>query len=722
MRLGRRSIFLFVIFTALIALSLLAFAGDKKDKRKSAKAGAAVPMDEDRRALHALNRLGFGPRPGEVQRVEAMGVDKWIEQQLHPEKIDDSAMEGRLAAYRTLKMDTRELVLNFPPPQVLKAAADGRLPLPSDPEERAIYESGMQRVQLQQQIKPQAQNLNASANANNTAALNNGKMVSDMNGKMMADMRLSPDGKAPNTNSSDAKAMALLAMPPEQRMNEVLSMSPNDRDTMLKSLKPKDREGIMVGLTPKDHETLLALVNPQAVIQGELTQAKLLRAIYSERQLQEVMTDFWVNHFNIFIGKGADNYLLTSYERDVIRPRALGKFKDLLLATAKSPAMLFYLDNWQSVGPNSDAAMNRPPRQKKKAGPRPRARIGLGGGPFGWPRPRVYVGGNMGRPKPPNQPKKGRPVSGLNENYAREVMELHTLGVDGGYTQKDVTELAKILTGWTFDRKSLIKEDKAASYEGGFSFNERTHEPGKKVFLGKKYDDRGVKEGEKALDVLAHSPATARFISRKLAMRFVSDNPPDSLVDRMANTFMHKDGDMREVLRTLFRSPEFWAADAYRAKVKTPFEFVASAVRATAAEVSNPQALNGTLQRLGMPLYGMQPPTGYSMKESVWMNSGALIDRWNFALALGSGRLNGIQWDPHTALQGETIPGDSSGAVAVLEAALLGNDVSKTTHETLLKQAEDPHLAAHNNVTKTTGPDVPLIAGLIMGSPEFQHR
>ncbi len=703
MRLGRKSIFLLLLLLAMVATTLLVFG---RDKKKPAQNTATTPMDENRRALHALNRLGFGPRPGEVQRVEAMGVDKWIEQQLHPEKIDDSALETRLAAYRTLKMDTRELVMNFPPPQVLKAAADGRIPMPTDPEERAIYESGIQRVQ---QTKPPAQNGNANANNNAVPAANGEKMAPET--RMYADNK-----------TSDTKAMKLLNMPPKQRMNQVLSMAPDERETMLKALKPKDRQGMMEGLTPKDRETLLALVSPQAVIPGELTQAKLLRAIYSERQLQEVMTDFWMNHFNIFIGKGADNYLLTSYERDVVRPRALGKFKDLLLATAKSPAMLFYLDNWQSLGPNSDVAMHRPAKRPANARPRPRVR-GSFGGPWGWARPRVYVGGNMGRQKPRNpQQNKGRSASGLNENYAREVMELHTLGVDGGYTQKDVTELAKILTGWTFDRRSLVKEDKAAVYEGGFSFNERMHEPGKKVFLGKQYKENGEKEGEKALEVLAHSPSTARFISRKLAMRFVSDNPPESLVDRMAKTFLKKDGDIREVLRTLFHSPEFWAPEAYRAKVKTPFEFVASAVRATGAEVSNPQPLNGTLQKLGMPLYGMQPPTGYSMKESAWMNSAALIDRWNFALALGAGRLYGVQWDPHTAVRAEDVPGDSAGAVALLEAVFLGNDVSQTTHEVLVKQAQDPQMAARNNFAQSNGPNLPLIAGLIMGSPEFQHR
>src|SRR5262249_19868155 len=300
-------------------------------------------------------------------------------------------------------------------------------------------------------------------------------------------------------------------------------------------------------------------------------------------------------------------YMLNAYERDVIRPHALGKFKDLLAATAKSPAMLFYLDNWQSVGPNSELAVYGPQRRM------------------------VRRGRFMQFPRPQPQAAKNRP-GGLNENYAGEIMELHTLGVDGGYTQKDVTELAKVLTGWSIEQPQL---------GGGFRFNERAHEPGSKYILGRKIGEHGEKEGEEMLDVLAHHPSTAKFISRKLAMRFVSDNPPQSLINRMADTFEKKDGDIREVLRTMFHSPEFWSADAYRAQMKTPFEFVTSAVRASGADIHDAMPLVQTLNRMGMQLYGMQPPTGYSMKAEAWVNSAALLNRMNFALSLGSGRLQG---------------------------------------------------------------------------------
>jgi uncharacterized protein (DUF1800 family) len=396
------------------------------------------------------------------------------------------------------------------------------------------------------------------------------------------------------------------------------------------------------------------------------------------------MTDFWFNHFNVFIGKGPDRYMINAYEREVIRPHALGKFKDILAATAKSPAMLFYLDNWQSVGPNSELALYGPQRRMGRRG-------------------------RFARPRP--QQAKNRP-SGLNENYAREIMELHTLGVDGGYTQKDVTELAKVLTGWSIEKPQL---------GGGFRFNERAHEPGPKYVLGRKIGEHGEKEGEEMLDVLAHHPSTAKFISRKLAMRFVSDNPPQSLVDRMADTFQKKDGDIREVLRTMFHSPEFWAADAYRAKMKTPFEFVASAARASGADIQNALPLVGTLNRMGMPLYAMQPPTGYSMKAEAWVNSSALLNRMNFALQLASGRLPGTSLDPQALIPGPA-PADPGAALAALEQSILAGDVSPQTHAVMQKQLGDPQIAQRKLDDPNNKPNYGAIAGLIMGSPEFQRR
>ncbi len=455
----------------------------------------------------------------------------------------------------------------------------------------------------------------------------------------------------------------------------------------------------MEGMNPKQKETLQALNHPEQVVGDELMQAKLLRAIYSERQLDEVMIDFWFNHFNVFIGKGADRYLVTSYERDVIRPHALGKFEDLLVATAKSPAMLFYLDNWLSVGPNSDIALGI----RKNAYPRRR--------PGRFPAP------------PRQQQAKGKRKNGLNENYGRELMELHTLGVNGGYTQKDVTEVARVLTGWTIDQPQK---------GGGFKFEERTHEPGTKMVLGHKIKQHGEKEGMEVLHLLAHHSSTARFISTKLAMRFVCDEPPAALVDEMAQTFLKKDGDIREVLKTMFKSPMFWSDDVYRAKMKTPLEFVASAVRATGADISDALPLARQLNTLGMPLYGMQPPTGYSMKSDAWVNSSALLGRMNFSLALMAGRIKGVEVDTGALLNGGTV--DNAGAsdvadaqrcLVMLEASLLAGQVSRQTHEAILKQLETPlagKSTAGNAQRSRPTSNVATIAGLLLGSPEFQRR
>src|SRR5215467_11174661 len=481
---------------------------------------------------------------------------------------------------------------------------------------------------------------------------------------------------------ADLDTDRLLNLPSDDRYKAIMKMLVDERLDLAKTYKGPRAMQLVDDMKPEQRETVGAIVQPQAVL-GELAEAKLLRAIYSDRQLDEVMTDFWFNHFNVFIGKGPDRYMINAYERDVIRPHALGKFKDILAATAKSPAMLFYLDNWQSVGPNSDLAIYGPGR------------------PFG-------RRGRFARPRPQ---AKNRP-SGLNENYAREIMELHTLGVDGGYTQKDVTELAKVLTGWSIDQPQL---------GGSFRFNERAHEPGNKYVLGHRISEHGEKEGEEMIDVLAHHPSTAKFISRKLAMRFVSDNPPQSLVDRMAETFQKKDGDIREVLRTLFHSPEFWAAGAYRAKMKTPLEFVASAARVSSADIQSALPLVATLNRMGMPLYAMQPPTGYSMKAEAWVNSSALLNRMNFALALGSGKLPGASLDPQALIRGPA-PADADAALAALEQSILAGDVSPQTHAVMHKQLNDPQISQRKLDDGNKKPNYGAIAGLIMGSPEFQRR
>ena len=335
-------------------------------------------------------------------------------------------------------MNTREIVENFPPPQVIKAIAEGKQSMPSDPARRAVYEAQLERYQQKKEQKQEAANTDPSA----AAASGKPAEMSDEEQARRREDRL----------YADLKTEDLLDLPPDQRMKAILKMSPEDQRAIGTSLKGDKRDEFMEGMKPQQRETLMALNNPQQVVTSELVQGKLLRAIYSDRQLEEVMTDFWFNHFNVFIGKGADRYMLTGYERDVIRPHALGKFEDLLVATAQSPAMLFYLDNWLSVGPDSDFANGIPKRNNNYNWRRP-------------PRPR--------RPVPAKQAKGKR--SGLNENYGRELMELHTLGVNGGYTQKDVTEVARVLTGWT------LKQPRQG---GGFVFEERMHEPGDKHVLG----------------------------------------------------------------------------------------------------------------------------------------------------------------------------------------------------------------------------------------------
>ena len=699
---------------SLLALGLCASAVFAKKKDKNPAPG----VDERKRALHALNRLTFGPRPGDVDRVVAMGVDKWIELQLHPEKIDDTALEARLAPYRTLRMNTKEIVENFPPPQLIEAVAHGKEPMPSDPTRRAIYEAQIERYEHRQANK------NAETNGGGDAS-----MMSDAQRSKQQEDRL----------YADLKAQQIVNLPPEQRMQAIMKLSPEDLESMVRNMRPEERQELVLNLSPQQRETVMALQNPQHVVEEELQDGKLLRAIYSERQLEEVMTDFWFNHFNVFIGKGPDHFLITSYERDVIRPHALGKFKDLLVATAKSPAMLFYLDNWLSVGPNSDAALGVPKRPNRAP------RVG--------PRGRVYYPAPS-RPRRNPNAQNAKTRRGLNENYGRELMELHTLGVNGGYTQKDVTEVARVLTGWT------IEEPRRG---GDFKFDPRMHDPGEKIVLGKKIKEGGENEGMKVLDMLAHHPSTAKFICTKLAQRFVSDNPPAALVDRMAQTFHKKDGDIREVLRTMFNSPEFWAPDAYRAKVKTPLEFVVSSVRATGADVADAMPLVQQLNRMGMPLYGMQPPTGYSMKAETWVNSSALLSRMNFAIALANNRVRGVAVDPPhladaagngaaptsastnasvstnsgsmnppaDANAGEANAGDANRAAAAamaeaalvsLENNLLEGDVSRQTHETILKQLQDPQVSHRRLDDPPRPPNMGAIAGLLLGSPEFQRR
>jgi uncharacterized protein (DUF1800 family) len=657
------------VFRRYSAFLLLLIVGLAATVSLAKKRPQPSPGSERDWAIHALNRLTFGPRPGDVDRVMAIGVEKCIEEQLHPDKIDDTALQARLAPFATLNMSARDMAERFPPPQVIKAVADGRMPMPSDPKLRAVYESLTEAYRFREQKQQQP-----TTNADGSGANDDEQMMSKSDRREARQAAL-------------LKAESLMQVSPDQRYDAIMRMAPDERRLMVQAMPEPERYKLVGDMKPAQRETLIAMVSPQAAVSTELQESKLLRAIYSERQLDEVMTDFWFNHFNVFLGKGADRYLVTSYERDVIRPHALGKFKDLLRATADSPAMLFYLDNWQSVGPNSEVASGSP-------------RANGRGGRFAARRRQKQSNGKQRR-------------SGLNENYARELMELHTLGVNGGYTQKDVTEVARVFTGWT------LKEPRRG---GGYDFNARMHEPGDKIVLGHKIKEHGEDEGKQVLDLLAHHPATARFISTKLAMRFVSDTPPQSLVDRMAKTFLAKDGDIREVLRTMFASPEFWAPEAQHAKVKTPLEFVVSAVRASGADVKDALPLATTLNRMGMPLYGAQPPTGYPMKADAWVNSAALLNRLNFALALASGRLLGttlasrevVRETASTGAVAQPASMDTDAMLAQLEQALLARNASAQTHNSIRKQLDEAGSKGQLNTA--------LATGLILGSPEFQRR
>ena len=740
---GKRALVLLCLSLTLLTL-VCAVPQLIANKKENAADPAA---SEQKRAVHALNRLTFGPRPGDVQQVTAMGVDKWIDLQLHPEKISDSAIESRLAPFRTLRMSSREMVEEFPDQQMIRQVMDGKKSMPSDPARRAVFQVQIARMQEKKEKKQEAgakvpaappaadgvkttEELasNATADAAGSAktaeelaaaaAASGDAMPADSNS--MSGMSASSNTPSNETPApamapepppskpspaeeaearrreerlyADLEVQKIADLPPDQRYKKVLAVSPEDQLAFADSLRGGRGQEFLAGLDPKQKETLLAMNNPQGVIADELIQAKMLRAIYSERQLEEVITDFWFNHFNVFVGKGADRVLLTNYEQDVIRPRAMGKFEDLLMATAKSPAMLFYLDNWLSVGPNSMQAEGIPARR---------------GGPYYGPYGRRRFPG----PGPnPNANEKRKRNSGLNENYGRELLELHTLSVNGGYSQRDVTEAAKVFTGWTIEKP----------FEGGsFRFDPRMHEPGPKMVLGHRIKPKGEDEGKELLHILATSPQTAHFISLKLAQRFVSDDPPAALVDRMAKTFEKKKGDIREVLSTLFHSPEFWADGTYRAKVKTPLEFVASAVRATGADVEDAMPLARQLGNMGMPLYGAQPPTGYSMKAETWVSSAALLNRMNFALSLTSGKVRGVKVDSTQLAGGPPPPADATIALSTMETKLLASDVSKQTHDSIIAQLDAPKQPDKN---APRPPDASTIAGLLLGSPEFQRR
>ena len=524
-------------------------------------------LPKDQQIVHVLNRLTFGPRPGEVDQVRRVGIEKWIDQQLHPERIPENPrLEVKLMLLDTLQLATWELMENYQPKRPTRTSSNVLTP--------------QQRQKLQRGTSEEKQEILDS---------------------------LDDDARIQVAASLPLEALADL---PELRREAMIARQ------------------------------------PAQFVNSELIASKLFRAVYSNRQLEEVLVDFWVNHFNVYNGKGPGRMLLTSYERDAIRPFVLGKFKDMLLATARHPAMLYYLDNWQSQAPRED----------------------------------LPAAGTARRP-------------GLNENYGRELMELHTLGVDGGYTQDDVIAVARAFTGWTIYEPNRVAE---------FHFNPAMHDRKEKVVLGHKIAAGGGEaDALQVLDILAHHSSTARFISKKLAQRFVSDDPPKSLVDRMAATFTKTDGDLRKVLETLFMSREFLSGAAFQSKLKSPLEMVVSAVRAVDANVNDTFSLGQRIAELGQPLYGKAEPTGYSNTGEGWANTAGLLARINFSSALMEGRVPGV------SVSSARYNSKASNKIAL---ELLSSPPSEQVEAAITTGLQG----------KTSTPAI--IASLVIASPDFQRR
>jgi uncharacterized protein (DUF1800 family) len=645
------------------------------------RAPSAKPLTEDQRILHVLNRLGFGARPGDVARVKAIGLSKYIDKQLDPGSINDSVAENKVKNLEIFGMTTSEVFAKYPNPGALLRQLDG------------------------------------------------GKKAQAAAAKVEALSRTDADSKADTAkdNRSDRR----------QRLQQLY------------------RE---YGLRPAGQ------IMPQVFAN------RILRDVYSERQLQEVMVDFWQNHFNVFSGKGAVRWYLPSYERDVLRKYALGNFKDLLIGTAQHPAMLFFLDNFESVAPDSQA------KERNSGGGRLRQAV-LSGELSPQIRERIkerqgitdaQLDQRIRRLQNAPAAAAKRPKRGINENYARELMELHTLGVDGGYTQKDIIEVAKAFTGWTIAdprgyrraAADMIKGDESRRVNrlqrlqgapgdiesGEFYFNPRWHENGPKMVLGQKVDEGGIKDGLRVIDILVESPATAKFIARKLAVKFVSDTPSEDLVSRVADAFHRSHGDIRVTLRALFNDKEFFAPENYRAKIKTPYELAVSSIRALGADTNGSPALVAMLNKLGEVPYGYQAPTGYPDKAEDWVNTGALLERLNFAIAIASNRIAGTRVDLKDLNAKER-----SGILDNAIKEILNGEISASTRATLAKQIEMPlpevsppadieetdvsaaEPQANGKMRRGGGrnarllepsgdPEIFKVVSLVLGSPEFQRQ
>jgi len=615
----------------LVFGQLLAFATQRNQKPKIRQ------LSENQRIAHVLSRLTFGARPGDFERVKAMGVNAFINEQLDPDSLDVSAVIARLKKLPTLGMATPVIIEQYTPPKpaVVPSPVPSKSPDATDTKNLSALNSSSPLGQIPQLASPS---------------------MSSPQSEMRMDAKKEEEGR--------------MSAPSETRKAPDMIATPSDLQTIPSAPKP----------TP-------APKNPQMVV-TELQRAKLLRAVYSERQLYEVMIDFWENHFNIFANKDDDRYLLTGYDRETIRPFAVGRFRDLLGATAHSPAMLFYLDNWRSSVPRPYVATKTKP-------------AGIDGG--------------------------------LNENYARELMELHTLGVDGGYTQKDVLEVARCFTGWTIQKPNE---------QGLFLYRPGLHDDGEKIVLGHRIlGGGGIADGERVLDILATHPSTARYIATKLARRFISDDPPKSIIDRAATVFLKTDGSIRETLRAIITSPEFFSTTAYRAKMRSPFEYVAASMRALNAETDGDRPVLDAIGRMGQPVFGRVTPDGYADRTSQWLASSAMIARFNFASALAANRIKGTKIDVGRLLSGVDEAKKDSVAMKLIHLTISGevSDRTRTVLEKTLRSETSPNptaLSVKPQANVSVGYEAKVVAKpssppplyvielitLLIGSPEFQQR
>ncbi|HKX26796.1 MAG TPA: DUF1800 domain-containing protein [Blastocatellia bacterium] len=607
------------------------FLAKQKDRNRR-ESESLPPLTEEQKILHFLNRAGFGPRPGDVQRVRQMGLERYLEEQLHPEEIPDDFIAQPLLAFNTLQMTIPETLQSFAPPPA-RAATPAPAPTPPAATPTPTPASGPVPIPA---IKPML-------------------VIGDDNDPENDSGR---NGRRGHNNRGELMTVQNPSMPAPQQPESMPAPAPTPAPT------PASRR------------------DPQQPLR-ELQQTKLLRAIFSEKQLSEVMVDFWFNHFNVYAGKDQIRWSVTTYERDAIRPHALGKFKDLLVAVAQSPAMLHYLDNYLSQAEPPVKNRPAPGNSETSATPAPATR---------------------------------RP--GLNENYARELMELHTLGVDGGYTQQDVIELARCFTGWTV----------TPAPNAAFIFRPKMHDRGEKTVLGTKIAaGGGIEDGLRMLELLAAHPSTARFVSRKLCQRFVADAPPESLVNRAAEIFKQTNGEIREVVRAILTSPEFYAPAYYRDKIKSPLELAASAIRATGATTDAAQPLIQWVTRMGEPFYLCQPPTGYSEESIQWLSNATLLERMNFALALVNNKIGGTRVEVSRLVTSDA-GRNRDKLLDQLIAVIVHSNVSEETRDNLervVNESRNKLIPAKHDERAAKRNDEQLIGGvaaLILGSREFQVK